>query len=105
MCDADNEGDDGDDDDVDGDVDGDVDDGDECEGGENDDYMHYADENDAYNSNHQIEENNENNLNGISMANMEESDDAKVESISLTGYDGERFIASYLVVMSTINNV
>ncbi len=66
----------------------------ECD--ENDDYSNYTD---------QIEENNENNLNGISMANMEDCDDAKVESISLTGYDGEKFIASYIVVMSTINNV
>ena len=34
-----------------------------------------------------------------------ENDIAKVESTSLVGYDGVKFVATYLVVMSTINNV
>jgi hypothetical protein len=52
------------------------------------------------------EENNENsNLIYDEGNNNSFAEDAKVESTSLTGYDGEKFVASYLVVMATINNV
>ena len=68
--------------------------------GEDDDY-----ENDEL-ADGQCDSDENNGLNGSMPTSLEaDSEEAKVESVSLTGYDGQKFVASYLVVMTTSNNV